>query len=272
MRTLQKKRLKQIISIENEQGLTTDKVLCEWGPQHCCIAGWSDSNNRATEIGYYSFQKITPDVIRSIFQTIRKTNSSAPVYFCSEFPEALLIPLKWGTQGAQLWQSFYSSNAPVLTDTVDQWQVVVAHAVPSLLLNEAEAQFSAAAFCHGFSNSLKVHNGFIANDSLSVHFTPYNFRVIARKDGQLFLAQMYPYQTPLDVVYYLLKICEEFNMPKDILYVVVSGLIEESSALYTELTNYFQTVQFAATPAIINHASYPPHYFTTLYNLSACAS
>lgn len=193
------------------------------------------------------------------------------IFFSSAFPQAVLVPSKFYKDHASYVQNLFGVDVVALHDKIEQWQVVNQYALPPMLYNQLQNNFSAAGYMHTFTTGLKVHNGFVASDSISVHFTPYNFRVIVKKEAQLQLAQMYPYQTPLDVVYYLLKIAEEFSLPKENLDVVVSGLIEESSSLYEELNNYFLNVQFAVTPPVVSGDTYPAHYFTSVYNLSACA-
>jgi hypothetical protein len=266
--------LKQIISINTEDNAKPDKVLCEWGDQHCCIAGWSAVNNRLSFLNYYSYPLLSNSVVSEILSQIKQISASnIPVLISSAFPEAVMIPLKFYNKENSYIKSIYTTEVQKeLADSIEQWQIVNVYSMPVRVLNEIQNHFTKTEYLHAFTVGLKVYDGFIAKNSLAVHFTPYNFRVSVKKEGQLLLAQMYPYQTPLDVVYYLLKITEEFSLPKDDLYVVVSGLIEESSSLYEELKNYFLNLQFAATPNIAPQTEYPAHYFSSMYNLSSCAS
>ena len=99
------------------------------------------------------------------------------------------------------------------------------------------------------------------------------FRVLVKKDHQVHLAQTYSYKSPLDVVYFLLKICYEFKLDQSSVFVILSGLIEKDSAMYRELHSYFVNLHFAeATSYELPQNELPHHYFTSLYNLAACAS
>ena len=108
---------------------------------------------------------------------------------------------------------------------------------------------------------------------INIQFAPNQFSVLVKKRGQLQLAQIYKYQSPLDVVYYLLKIIEELDLSRDETVLILSGLIEEKSDLYKELYQYFLHIQFSS-PASNNNENndLPTYFFTSLYNLSACVS
>lgn len=250
-----------------------DKVLCEWGEQHCCIAGWSNATSKLTSLGYYSFPFVTVEVISEISKELKKlSRPKNSLLVGSAFPEMILVPLKYYNTNASFTAALYSTTEKKeLADTIEQWQMANVYALPTLIYDEIKQIFPEAQYIHTATAGLKVYNGFIATDSISVHVSPYNFSVLVKKGGQLLLVQMYAYQTPLDVVYFLLKISEEFNLPKEGLSIIVSGLVEGVSPLYEELRAYFQNVQFASTPNIAPDEDYPAHYFTSLYNLSACA-
>ena len=126
---------------------------------------------------------------------------------------------------------------------------------------------------HAHTPSIKVFNGFISVDQIDIHFSTQYFRVLVKKEKQIQLAQTYLYKNPLDVVYYLLKICYEFALDQTVVAIIVSGLIDKDSAMYTELHNYFLNIDFAQAPSYsIPENDYPLHYFTSLYNLAACVS
>ena len=126
---------------------------------------------------------------------------------------------------------------------------------------------------HAYTPSLKVFNGFSAPSQIDVYFGIRHFRVLVKKDNHIQLAQTYSYKNPLDVVYYLLKICYEVGLEQTEISVVLSGLIDENSAMFSELHSYFMNLHFAEAPAYsVPENDFPGHYFTSLYNLAACVS
>jgi hypothetical protein len=72
-------------------------------------------------------------------------------------------------------------------------------------------------------------------------------------------------------VYYLLRLCQEFDLLQQEVFVILSGLVEKDSALYTELQQYFTNIHFAQQPEIsLPQSQHPHYYFTAVYNLAAC--
>jgi hypothetical protein len=94
---------------------------------------------------------------------------------------------------------------------------------------------------------------------------------MVKKHHHVELLQTYTYASPMDVVYFLLKICTEFQLPQEETQIIISGLIEEESALYKELHHYFLHMHFAiSTTLSLPDHEYPNHFFTSLHNLAAC--
>jgi hypothetical protein len=145
--------------------------------------------------------------------------------------------------------------------------------LPSKIYEQLASKFPAARFFHSYSTTLKIHNGINVDDQLEVHIATQQFRVLVKKENQVQLAQTYAYKSPLDVVYFLLKICYEFQLDQSSVFVILSGLVEKDSAMYKELHNYFANLHFAEASAYeLPQNELPHHYFTSLYNLAACAS
>jgi hypothetical protein len=144
------------------------------------------------------------------------------------------------------------------------------YAIPQTIYSLLERLPSKKIY-NAFTPALKIYNGFVAEDQICVHFSINSFRVIVKKTQKVQLAQNYFYKSPLDVVYYLLKICYEFGLKQKELYLVLSGLVEADSALYKELHSYFENLHFAHAPLIdLPSDKHPHHFFTSLYNLAAC--
>jgi hypothetical protein len=75
----------------------------------------------------------------------------------------------------------------------------------------------------------------------------------------------------MDVVYYLLKISSEFGLSVEEVPVIISGFVSEDSALYKELHQYFFKIQFAKNSKNSFGGDFPDHFFTSVYNIAACA-
>ena len=100
------------------------------------------------------------------------------------------------------------------------------------------------------------------------------FLVAVYNGEQIQLIQSYAYQTPDDVSYYLLGICNKFKISQDKVTLIVSGLLDEQSRLYQELLKYFLQVQWDRMPETIKldkvFAAFPTHYFSPLLKMALC--
>lgn len=76
----------------------------------------------------------------------------------------------------------------------------------------------------------------------------------------------------MDALFYLLRLADSHNLPTEDLEVYLSGLIDPSSRLFLELSNYF--LNLSAIPSSILFDSDLPstNYFTLLSNNSLCVS
>ena len=100
------------------------------------------------------------------------------------------------------------------------------------------------------------------------------FLVVVFKDKAIQLLQSYTYQTPDDVSYYLLSICNRFQISQDKVTLIVSGLLDEQSRLFQELLKYFLHVQWDQLPDNVQmdavFSPYPSHYFSPLLKMALC--
>jgi len=267
--------LKTLFHVQaTQEPVDAQTLLLEIGPDHCSYAFFDRANSSISALKYFIVNEFETEAsIQSISEEI-KSRSFTEVIICSAFPNALLTPNVFARDAGSLVDIIYDQPMQhYLQDSINEWQLVNAYSLPlnvfELLINE----FPAALFTHVYTPALKLHNGFSEQDQISIHFTTQYFRVLVKKQGQIELAQIYSYKTPLDVVYYLLKICSELQLDQSIVYLVLSGLVEEASALYKELHHYFLNIYFAQPPAVTAPENeYPRHFFSSVYNLAACVS
>lgn len=251
-------------------------LLCEWGEAHCCYAVYDENGKSVNELRYLTFDQPVSSI--NIDEFLEAVGGSNPLYnrvvISSAFPQAMLVPRKhFAENGPHLAMLNGGKSMDYFHDLIGEWQVVNSYAFPRSVYQRSSERLGTPDLIHYYTTALKSFNGFTAENQLSVDITPANFRVIVKKGSQLQLAQMYAYTTPLDVVYYLLKIFQELALPKEDTYIVLSGLVEENSALYKELRNYFLNMHFARPLGVsLQNEAYPQHFFTSLINLAACVS
>jgi hypothetical protein len=271
--TLQKtKRLRTVFSIGHENR-TGDTLLLEFGPDYCCYAFMEASKKSFHFIRYISFNELEAETDLNVLMAVLEKHSFDKVVCCSAYSQGLLVPQQFSGH-KQLLDAIYAVPlSEYKTDRISEWQLNNAYALPLTIYERIVSSFPAALFFHAFTPALKIYNGFVAPDQVDIHFTIQFFRILVKKNNEIRLAQTYAYKTPLDVVYYLLKICYEFHLDQKETFLIVSGLIEQDSALYHELHNYFLNLHFAQAPAYaLPDNEHPHYYFTSLYNLAACVS
>ena len=269
----ERKALKTIFDIRSETGNNKEQVLLiELGVDYCNYAFLDELDKSISQLTFITGSEFEMEqTVQSILNSLEEKEFSK-VFICSALPQALLIPQKY-YQNNQLTQLVYDQPAQrYLQDSIPEWQIINSYSIPERLVELFSSAFPSAFFLHTFTSSLKIYNGF-PGDQLSVHFSTQHFRVIVKNDGQLLLTQIYFYKTPLDVVYYLLKICSEFQLDQSQIQLVLSGLVETDSALYKELHHYFLNINFAQAPLVsLPENDYPQHFFTSFYNLAVCVS
>jgi hypothetical protein len=268
------KRLFTIHS-KGEQQNNGRVLLCELSHYHFCLAVAEPVSKRLVQLSYYEPDGLLkPDDIKDVLEKEAiATNDFKKVVISSAFPEAVVVPRQFfEKENAQvLLQSVYGSvQQPIFYDVLDELNSTLVYAVPPVVAKEFNI-FETVQAVHFFTAQIKNANRHAADSKMLVHFTGKEFRVVVIKGNQVLLAQTYPFLTPLDVVYYLLIISREHALSQSGTALVLSGLIDEGSALYKELYQYFSNIHFEKDGVqIADEGNYPNHFFSSIYNLAAC--
>ncbi|MGZ3846697.1 MAG: DUF3822 family protein [Flavisolibacter sp.] len=251
-----------------------DTLLLEIGEDYCCYALLRGAERRFERIQYFTFDAFEAEARLLEILSGVETQNCHQLMICSAFPQSLLAPRHGHRNDYILLNVLYElPSQKFLKDDIPEWQMTVTYSVPLSFFNSVRERFRFPEFVHAYTPSLKVFNGFSSANQIDLHFSIQHFRVIVKKDNHIQLAQTYSYKNPLDVVYYLLKICYEVGLEQSEVTVVLSGLIDQDSAMFSELHSYFLNLHFAQAPSYsIPENEYPQHYFTSLYNLAACVS
>jgi hypothetical protein len=265
--------LKTVFTI-GDANAACDTLLLEIGEGYCCHALLKGTERTFYRIQYHTFDELEAEEKLSRLLDDLKKENCGEIMVCSAFPQSLLTPKQGHKNDYILLNVIYDSPfQKYLKDDVTEWHMCVTYALPISIFNLIRERFRFVEFVHAYTPSLKIYNGFMVANQIDIHFTTQHFRVLVKKNKQLQLAQVYSYKTPLDVVYYLLKICYQFALNQSEVFVILSGLIDQDSAMYAELHNYFLNLHFAQAPSFsLPENEYPHHYFTSLYNLAACVS
>lgn len=256
---------------EKKQG---DVLLLEIGKDYCSCGRLDKAARTFEQIRYFSFPEWeNEDSIRQVLDDL-SPDAYQQVLVSSALPSALLVPRQFFYGNYSYLDVVYDlPRQQYLNDPVNEWQLVTLYSMPLGLRELLQSRFPEARYVHAYTAALKIYNGFVAPDQIDIHFSPQHFRVLVKKENMVQLVQVYSYQQPLDVIYFLLKICYEFGLEQSAVFLIISGLVDKDSALYSELHNYFLNLHFAQpSDWILPESALPAYYFTPLYNLAACVS
>jgi hypothetical protein len=273
--------MKQVMKIRTEKDIYPSEsvLLMEIGETECSFAIMHHASRIIYEFAYYKSEAGDDELLPKIFDKYELLRSafyrSAIAWY---MPECILIPNKFydHQESKTLLDEMFGRGGNVsITESLSEWQINAAYHVPSADHESINRHYTTGNFWHHYSVLLKnKHN---SNGSfLTVDFKSESFSVVAVRDNFLLLAQIFPYSTADDVLYYLLKVCKQFSLSQNEVNLVLSGLVDKQSAVFKELHQYFVNIKFASLENRVQlgevFAEYPQHYFTSLSRLAACVS
>ena len=164
-----------------------------------------------------------------------------------------------------------SGNSNLVSELIPEWQLCNMYAAPKEIEEWFRKKYTSVDFWHQYS--LGIKNIDVATDTgrLVVDVRSDDFTLIAVKGNKFLLSQTFEYSTPDDVLYYLLRTCQQFSLSQQEILLQLSGLIDMQSSLYNELSQYFINVEFREANWNVN-SDHPVHFFTSLNDLARCAS
>lgn len=169
-----------------------------------------------------------------------------------------------------------AERALMLNERVPDWDMYNAYRIPKDIHSLMQQQFAAGKYWHFYSLLIAGVDKDSITSEACVRLVFYSDRFIlaAFHHKELFLINTYSYQTPEDVAYYTLSVIKQLDVQPDKVEVILSGLIDEQSALYSELYKYLLDLRFDTLPTEVSTGQlldyYPPHYFSPLLRTLLC--
>lgn len=273
--------MKQVFSITSDSNHTTDgRVLSlRLGEKHFGFSITAREGNELYKLYWYSDTAMDENKLREVYlQHPELRESFVRTQICYDHPQSVLVPDAFASadDAGMLLETMYGINGrdTVITERVDNWQLQNQYRIPEEIHNWVNSHFPGNNSWHAYTIALQ-HTDLSSTDGwLAVDFRPEDFSLIVTRGNKLMLAQTYSYATPADVIYYLLNTCREFSFTQESVQVSLSGLVDKESALYRELHSYFLQLSFREPAWTLQGAGtdYPAHFFTSLNDLSLCAS
>ena len=269
--------MKQLFHIKSGN---TDNVLqvlsLRLGERHISFAITNKTGNELYELAYCTIEEGNESFGADFTATYPALNNSFYlVLIAYDCPKSVLTPASlYKPEESRLFLTTTQgvlSGHHIISELIAEWQLYNTYEVPDEMHKWVNEKFPATKSWHQYSLAVKKINAAGQGGSILVDFRKNDFTVLIASNSRLMLAQSFPYSTPEDVVYYLLKACQQFSLSQKEVSVQLSGLIDKQSALYKELYQYFINLEFRE--ADWNAGSeYPAHFFTSLNDLAQCAS
>ena len=109
------------------------------------------------------------------------------------------------------------------------------YSIPVEVKDWISQKFPTARFWHQYSLDVRNSIGVTEEGRLQVDFRKTEFVVIAANRNNILLTQTFEYTTPEDVLFYLLKICKQFSLSREVVQLQLTGLVDKQSSVYKEL-------------------------------------
>lgn len=245
------------------------------GEKHFSTAITDQASGQLKQVLYYLDEDgITAGSIRDILdQDITRDHPFYQVRIGYDYPGNSLVPAAgFRQEDAGMMKIENAAAAVTITENIPEWQLYNVYQAPAVIHGLLTERFPSAKYWHQVSVGLKAINAAPATGSLLTDIRHTDFTVIAARSGQLLLAQSYDYSSPEDILYYLLRICNQFSLSQNEVQMEVSGLIDRESALFKEMYQYFVRLHFREAGWKMSNAEFPAHFFTSLNDLATCAS
>lgn len=229
------------------------------------------------EFGYYTAGENGPDYAK-FFEDNEVMNNryyhTAVAYDIEESVQVPSVIYKYedsqvhldAIYGKGLHTNIVSENLPALN-------LYTVYRLPASLHTIISRKFLNGKFWHFHSVVLKSMSSQHAQ-TMYIDFKSDKMSVVILKENKLLLAQTFSYTSPEDVLYYLLKCCQQSGLSQQQVKVYLSGLIEKDSAIYRELYKYFIDLEFESLRSDIKLADelkvHPGHYFSSISKLASC--
>lgn len=268
------KHLKQLFHIDRGNGEQAQQLLSlRLGEKHGCFAVTNETGTVLSELAYCSVARWDETELAAFvskYPVLRTTRNCQLVY---DFPQSMLLPSTINSNEDQTLFLKASGHAEQLAGSgnIDGWQIRAAYAAPAAIQTWVAQQFAGAKPRQQFALGLRVLDTTANEGILLVDFREEDFTVLVARSGKLLLAQCFSYSTPNDVLYYLLKVTQQFGLSQEEAQLSLSGLVDQQSSLYRELYQYFIHINFRNAGWEAGN-DYPAHFFTSLNDLATCAS
>lgn len=259
---------------------TIQKVLSmRVGERHYSFAITDKAGAELYSLAYYVADEMNADRLAEIFSNHPELHSSFDdVQVGYDHAGSVLVPKSFNDPGQAKnilnMMNGSTIGTSVFSERVKEWELVNVYAVPEDVKEWTERMFPTHKYRHNYTLAIGMMS-VDPSDHILIDLNKEEFSFIVVKEGRLHIAQTLYYSSPEDILYYLLKTCNQFSLSRGEIQLFISGLIEKESQLFRELYLNFLNITFREPTwkvPPVEDKDYPTHFFTSLNDLARCES
>jgi hypothetical protein len=247
------------------------------GERHCSFAVMNYLSRELVEFGYYSTDEEDPGYSKFFEENDVLNNRYSQTAVAYDVNESVQIPsavYKYEEGQLHLDVAYGTTiHSNVVAENLPALNLYSVYRMPAKLQSVISRKFLNGKFWH-------IHTVVLKNlpaqqaQTMFVDFKRNEITAVALKENKLLLAHSFSYSTPEDVLYNLLKCCQQFGLSQNQVRVFLSGFIEKDSAIYRELYKYFIDLEFENLQNGIKLSEelqvHPEHYYSSISKLASC--
>lgn len=246
------------------------------------IACWNKDTATAqiNAFEFFQFDENDFSTYEDLFSEVSKLSAvlqqtSSKTFFVWNNAEAACVPSVYYSDiiAADFVNLLYGEMLQPYLHTQSVNNITVVSRLKPEMQQAAEKIFPGAQFGHAWIYALKNSGNSTNEKYVVLNFYPGTFTLVAFSGNNLQLMQSRNYQTPEDVLYYLLNFFKQYDWNNEEAKVFAAGLIDPHSKLYETLYQYIAgfTTAEAATGLLQadEFKNYPQHFFLPFANYAA---
>ena len=249
------------------------------GIRHCSFAVMNYMSKELVEFGYYSSEHEENDYKKFFEETPVLNTRYYQAAIAYDAHDAVQIPsVAYKYEDGQLHlNAIYGKTirTTVVSESITDRNIYNIYRLPAALHSAASWKYLSGKFWNIYTVLLKETSA-KGKDVMFVDFKTDEFSLVSLRDNELLLANTFSYRSPADVLYHLLKACQQLDFSQQTATLLLSGLIERDSAIYRELYKYFIHAEFETLKGGVKLAGeltvHPEHYYTSISKLASCVS
>lgn len=228
-----------------------------------------------------SFSELLEKLIEQ--SSILKSVNYRRVIIGSGFNVSTLVPNPLYDPSAATSQLNFSNNVhtsdEIMTDELRQVEARNVFAVPSELYAEIVRRFPSAEFHHSSTAMIEFLlsiNRNSENELMTINVHSSLIEIIVTKGKNILLYNSYHFESPEELVYYILFVCEQLHLNPENIDLQFAGLMRTTDSAYMLCRKYIRNTRLAERPENYSYSfgfdTFPSNFHFNLFCQLVCAS